>query len=311
MVVDQITLLTESDAPVSEREALNSNSTLMEAVLAYREHMQEVGFSDHTIKAFFGDLRLLQNFFGPETPVHEIGTQELNQFLYWLQYERGVPCSPKSYARRVTTLKSFFGWLTSIRVTPFDPAAAVLHHRVVMQLPPVLTDDEVDRLLGVTETLTTASKSDARPHLLVNLLLQTGIKKAECMRLTPADFERIDPDQPTVLIRYQDPRLLHKERRLEISPELLNTLAQHLEQYQPAEYIFECTPRNLEYVLTDVGKMAKIPGSVSFEGLRWTCALRDYRDGLSDEKLRSKMGLSKVTWREALNKLEKLNAGQS
>ena len=76
------------------------------------------GFSEHTVKAFTGDLRLLQNFHGPDTPIHEIGNDELNQFLYWLQYERGVPCSPKSYARRVTTMKSFFGWLTSIRITP-------------------------------------------------------------------------------------------------------------------------------------------------------------------------------------------------
>ncbi len=311
MAVDQTTIFPESDSPVSDREPLSSDSTLMKAVLAYQEHMKEAGFSEHTVKAFFGDLRLLQNFLGPDTPIHEIGTQELNQFLYWLQYERGIPCSPKSYARRVTTLKSFFGWLTSIRITPFDPAAAILHHRVVTQLPPVLTDDEVDRLLEMTETLAEAPKPDTRPHLLVNLLLETGMKKAECMRLTPDDFDRSDPNQPTVLIRYQDPRLLHKERRLEVSPELLATLDQYLEEYEPTENIFECTPRNLEYVLADMAKLAEISNGVSFEGLRWTCALRDFRDGLNDEKHRYKMGLSKVTWRETLNKLEKLNGGQS
>ena len=314
MVADQTKIMAEADAPVSDRQPLSPNSTLMEGVLAYEHHMEEAGFSEHTVKAFRGDLRLLQNFHGPDTLIHLLGTDELNQFLYWLQYERGVPCSPKSYARRVTTLKSFFGWLTSIRITPFDPAAAILHQRVVTQLPPVLSDAEVDRLLAVTEAHLQGGKPDARPHLLVNLILQTGMKKAECMRLTPDDFEDSNPAQPTVLIRYQDPRLLHKERRLAISPELMQTLAQYKAQLDQLERtmtnIFDCTPRNLEYVLADMAKEAKISNGVSFEALRWTCALRDFRDGLSDEQHRYKLGLSKVTWREAVNKLEKLQAGQ-
>jgi len=310
MVADQSTIFAEDDAPVTERETISPSSTLIQAVLAYKNQMEESGFSEHTIKAFNGDLRLLQNFHGPDTPIHEIGTDELNQFLYWLQYQRGVPCSPKSYARRVTTLKSFFGWLTSIRITPFDPAAALIHKRVVTQLPPILAAEEVDRLLAVTEAHMQALKPDARPHLLVNLVLQTSMKKAECMRLTPDDFERSDPQHPTVLIRYQDPRLLHKERRIEIAPEVLVALAQYLAEYNPTTNIFECTPRNLEYVLADMAREAKIPGGVSFESLRWTCALRDFRDGLADDKHRYKMGLSKVTWRETLNKLEKLNSGE-
>lgn len=311
MAIDQSTMLSESDAPVSEREALSPNSTLMAAVIAYQDYMKEAGFSDHTVKAFTGDLRLLQNYLGPDTPVHEVGNQELNQFLYWLQYERGVPCSPKSYARRVTTLKNFFGWLTSIRVTISDPAAAIIHQRVVTQLPPVLKDDEVDRLLAVTEGMLSGTKPDARPHLLVTLVLETAMKKAEVMRLTVDDFEESDPKRPTVLIRYNDPRLMHKERRLEISPEVIKTLNQYVDEHQVTSTIFECTPRNLEYVLADAAREAKIPNGVSFEALRWTSSLRDYRDGLDDETHRYKMGLSKVTWRETLNKLDKLDAGKT
>jgi integrase/recombinase XerD len=311
MAVDQTTIFSNDDAPVKDEPTVSPNSTLVQCVVGYQGYMKEAGFSEHTVKAFSGDLRLLQSFIEPQTPIHEIGTQELNQFLYWLQYERGVPCSPKSYARRVTTIKSFFGWLTSVRVTIFDPATAIVHKRIVSQLPQVLTDEEVDRLLEITESLTTDTKPDPRPHLLATLLLETGIKKAECMRLTPDDFDRSDPNQATVLIRYSDPRLLHKERRLDVSPEVLDTLDQYLEQYKPGENIFECTPRNLEYVLADVAELSHLPNKASFESLRWTSALRDYRDGASADKLRYKMGLSKVTWRETENKLEKLNSGDS
>ncbi len=311
MANDQTPLFPEAEALLPEREAIGPNSTLAATVRAYQTHMEEIGFSPHTVKAFSADLRLLQNYFPPDTPIHRLGTDELNRFLYWLQYERGVPCSPKSYARRVTTLKSFFGWLTAIHVTPTDPAAKLVHQRIVVPLPTILHDDEVDRLLAVTERMANASRPDPRPHLLVNLLLQTGIKKAECMRLLPADFEDSDPAHPTVLIRYDAPHLLHKERRIEVSPELMVTLDQYLEIYRPKEHIFECTPRNLEYVLTDAAEEAQLPNGASFESLRWTCAFRDFRDGMPHELLRNKLGLSKVTFRETLKKLEKLASGET
>jgi len=310
MSTEQKIIFPEADAPVSNRESINPNSNLMASVRAYQDYMGTVGFSTHTVKAFSGDLRLFQNYVGPDTPIFELGTNELNQFLYWLQYERGISCSPKSYARRVTTLKSFFGWLTSVHVTPFDPAAAILHQRITTPLPSILQDDEIDRLLDVTERLANGPKPDPRPHLLANLLLQTGIKKAECMRLTPDDFEDSDLEHPTVLIRYQDTRMLHKERRIDVSLELMATLEQYLALYKPAERVFECTPRNLEYILTDMAELAQIPGGVSFESLRWTSAVRDFKDGMSHDKLQLKMGLSKVTFRETVKKLEKLAKGE-
>lgn len=303
-------MLLETDNLVSNRAApLSAESTLLAAALVHQDYMTETGFSLHTVKAFAGDLRLLQNFHGPDMPIHRFGTHELNQFLYWLQYERDVPCSSKSYARRVTTLKNFFGWLTSIKVLSFDPAAALIHYRVTTPLPTILNSNEIDDLLTVTENYTADEKRpDPRPHLLVNLLLQTGIKKAECMRLSREDFEALNPKRPTVLIRYDNPRLMHKERRLNVSTELLDILEQYLEIYEPRERLFECTPRNLEYVLTDMANEADLSNSASFEILRWTCAFRDFQDGLPQDQLRDKLGLSKVTWRETLQKLEKLAA---
>jgi len=112
--------------------------------------------------------------------------------------------------------------------------------------------------------------------------------------------------EPTVLIRYSNPRMQHKERKLAFAKELLPVLDQYLEKYQPQENLFECTPRNLEYVLADISELAHLPQQVSFEMLRWTSALRDFRDGMDHDHLRKKMGLSKITWRETSEKLAKL-----
>jgi integrase/recombinase XerD len=293
--------------PVSQVGPIDSNSSLTVAASAYHDYMLRQGFSEHTVKAFAGDLRLLQKYYGPNMAVSRLGTKELNDFLTWLLHYRGVPCSPKSYARRVTTLKSFFGWLSGIKAVSFDPAEAIIHTRVKAPLPEYLRDDEVEKLLDAAEKKLNGDKPDPRPYLLVHLVLQTAIKKAECMGIALRDIDRAGAE-PNVMIRYSNPRMQHKDRRLSFAKELLPVLDQYLEKYQPNEYLFECTPRNLEYVLADISGLARLPNQVSFEMLRWTSALRDFRDGMEHEHLRRKLGLSKITWRETSEKLAKITA---
>lgn len=291
--------------PITQIKSVRAESSLASAASAYYDHMVRQGFSEHTIKAFAGDLRLVQKYFGPNMAINKIGTRNLNDFLTWLLHYRGVPCSPKSYARRVTTLKSFFGWLTSIKVLPQDPAAPIVHARAKAPLPQFLNDDQVEKLLNAAEQKLGDPKPDPRPYLLAHLILQTGMKKSECVGIALRDIDR-SGNEPSVLIRYSNPRMQHKERRLTFAAELLPVLDQYLEKYQPKEYLFECTPRNLEYVLADISELAGLPEQVSFEMLRWTSAIRDYRDGMDHEHLRKKLGLSKITWRETSEKLVKI-----
>jgi integrase/recombinase XerD len=292
--------------PVTQIRSIDSNSSLTAATSAYYDHMVRQGFSEHTIKAFSGDLRLLQKYFSGSMIISKIGTKDLNDFLTWLLHYRGVPCSPKSYARRVTTIKSFFGWLASINAIPYDPAAAIVHTRVKTPLPVYLNDEQAEKFLDAAEYKLNGPKPDPRPYLLAHLVLQTGIKKSECVGIGLADIDRSD-QQPTVLIRYSNPRMQHKERKLAFASELLPILDQYIEKYRPRENLFECTPRNLEYVLADISEAAGLPNQVSFEMLRWTSAVRDYRDGMDHDHLRKKMGLSKITWRETSEKLGKLS----
>jgi integrase/recombinase XerD len=190
-------------------------------------------------------------------------------------------------------------------VVPYDPAAAVVHAKAKAPLPAYLKDEEVEKLLDAAEQKLNDSRPDPRPYFLVNFILQTGMKKSECTGLRLRDIDRSSAE-PTVLIRYSNPRMQHKERKLAFAKELLPVLDQYLEKYQPQENLFECTPRNLEYVLADISEIAGLEQQASFEMLRWTSALRDFRDGMDSDHLRRKMGLSKITWRDTSEKLAKL-----
>jgi integrase/recombinase XerD len=263
-------------------------------------------FSENTIKSFLGDLRLLKRYLNGDPAVGQIGTQTLQGFLRWLQHERGTPCSPKSYARRLTTLKVFFAWLAAAGIIPVDPAASLTHKPVQTPLPEILYDDQVERVLTVTCQMLAAEKPDPRPHLLVGLLLHTGIKKQECMGIKLTHIDTSDRVGPIIHIRYNRPRMQYKERRLRLPAWWAEALTKYRAAYEPEEYLFPCTARNLEYVLDHVAKQAGLPGGLSFEMLRWTCAVRDYRARMDPKQLQRKLGLSEMSWREAEPKLVRL-----
>jgi len=296
----------EENAPVIASSGLGSDSSLRAALGEFEVHMQREGFAENTVKAFLSDLGILGDFVGMGTAIGSISTRDLNRFTHWLVHERGVPCSPKSLARRVTALKVFFGWLVEAGVLPSDPAAPVVHKPAMTPLPDILSDVEVERMLGVTQALRHTDKPDARPHLLVTLLLHTGIKKGECMNIVINHLDFGDPTQPILWVRYANPRRRHKERKLRLPAWWPTVLAEYRAQYEPQEALFPCTARNLEYVLARVAQQAELPNGLSFEMLRWTCAVRDYQAGMSADKLRQKLGISKITWREVKVKISRL-----
>jgi site-specific recombinase XerD len=275
----------------------------------FREHMLRQDFAENTVKSFLGDLGILQRYLKGNPSVGQISTKDLQGFLHWLQHERGKPCSPKSYARRLTTLKVFFGWLAEVGALPVDPAAPLVHKPVQTALPRILYDDQVEQVLAITRQMMDkepGTKPDPRPHLLVTLLLHTGIKKQECMGIKVGHIDTSNPAAPAVHIRYDKPRMQYKERRLRLPPGWTETLASYQKVYEPQDRLFPCTARNLEYVLTNVAKQAYLPEGLSFEMLRWTCAVRDYQARMDPDRLRRKLGLSQMSWKETEPKIIRL-----
>lgn len=287
------------------RVSLNGDSSLELALGAFKQYMRDRGFTAHTQQAFSQDMMILREYLEPAKSIGDISTATLNAFLRWMERERGIPCRPKTMERRITTLKVFFGWLAEEGYLPKDVAAPLIHKEASGALPDILSDDDIAKVLEVTETIRqggTSGKPDARPHLLFQLILNAGIKKSECVEINLNHLDMSDPSQPALWIRYRNPQRRHKERCIALPLTLVPVLEEYLEQYKPDEKLFPWTARNLEYVLTNVAHEAGLP-RLSFEMLRWTCAVHDYAEGMEPQKLREKLGLSQISWYEVETKL--------
>lgn len=292
---------------ISPAAHITANTPLLPAIRAWELYLHDQSRSPYTVKAFVGDLQLLATHLPPDRPVGAITTKDLNQFLQWLQNGRGVPCSPKSLARRITSIKAFFRWLVQGGRITADPAEKVLQQSVMSPLPVILTPEEEQRVLDVAMKYRTAQKPDARPYTLLLLLLTTGIKKGECLALNLNHIDLDSPSGPILFIRYATPRSRYKERKIDLTPEWVESYHEYLAQYTPRDTIFPWSPRRLEYLLEDLGEEAGLEKHLSFDMCRWTSVLDDWRSGIDHDLIRQKMGISKIQWREINFKLRRLS----
>lgn len=296
-------------APDTQAPAhITAEHLLIPTLRAWQIYLEDQDNSPHTVKAFLADLRLLASRLPADRKLGEITTAELNNFLDWMQHHRGVPCSPKTLSRRITSIKAFFRWLHANGVILADPAEKVLQKSAVSPLPVVLTPQEIEAVMAAAEAHRRAARPDARPYALLALLLATGIKKGECLALAPNHLDLQAPNGPLLFVRYASPQNRYKERKIDLPASWVAAFQEYQSQYDLSERLFPWSPRRLEYLLEDLGEEAGLTKHLSFDMCRWTCALVDWQSGVDPTKIRQKMGVSKIQWRELSLKLEQLSA---
>ncbi|MFZ5855523.1 MAG: tyrosine-type recombinase/integrase [Chloroflexota bacterium] len=294
-------------SPSSTSAHLTPQIPLGTAIKAWELYLYDQGRSPNTVKAFLSDVNLLAGFLPPDRQIGAVTTADLNRFFKWMEKERDVPCSPKTLARRITSVKSLFRWLHQYGTLTLDPAEKVAQRSAISPLPQVLTEDEVAAALEAADRHRRGPKPDARPYALLSLLLNTGIKKSECLGIHLNHIDLDSQGGPLVFVRYASPSNRYKERKLLLTEEWVTAYKEYLAQYAPTDQLFPWSPRRLEYLLEDIGEEAGLDKHLSFDMCRWTCALRDYKSGMEFDRIRQKLGVSKIQWRELNMKLRQLS----
>jgi len=285
--------------PVIAIPALTPDATLDACALPYAEYLRRTNHSAYTITCFLSDLRMFTEFTGSSTNLRQLTRTHLTAWLDHLKWDRGTKPAPKTMARRLTFLKNLCGWLTDEGLLSSDPAANIALSRPTPPLPELLFDNEIERLLQ-------AAAEDVRCHLLVLLLLSTGLKKEEVMGLQLQHVDISDSEHPAIEVHFPGQAKRRRERRMELPSKWAGVYQSYVQRYRPREYVFECTDRNLNYVLAAAVKRARIEKRVTLQLLRDIFAVEQLRMGISLEALREKLGLSEEAWYETADKYRRL-----
>jgi integrase/recombinase XerD len=288
-----------ADSPLAPLPPVDGATSIAGLALPYRQYLMLSDHTTHTIDCFLSDLRLLARFVGQDTPIHEVTSAQLVAWLMFLKWGSVAKPAPKTIARRVTFLKNFFGWLANEGILAEDLAQGIVLSRPLPPLPDLLFEDELARLVQ-------AAGDDARCHLLVMLVLEAGLKKEELLALTVDRVDLSDPAAPMVSVRL--PGLGHpqRDRMLRLPPHFTTVYQRYIHLYHPQVAVFECTDRNLTYILARAVKRAKLTKRVTLQLLRDCFAVRQLRAGIPLAELREKLGLSDEAWYETQTKYRKL-----
>lgn len=172
-----------------ERAALPP--ALADAAAAFERYLRlEGGRSEHTIRAYLGDLDALLIHAVAEGST-SVADLELGSLRRWLGEQSNAGLARSTLARRAATARSFTAWALREEIITVDPSLRLKAPQREKKLPAVLQQQQVQRLLD--ELITAAQTRDPvaiRDLAIVELLYATGIRVGELAGLDVADINR-------------------------------------------------------------------------------------------------------------------------
>jgi integrase/recombinase XerC len=167
----------------------------VEAVLEEFDEYLELqrGRSDHTRRAYLGDLRSLFAFLGERSPDVALTQLTLPVLRSWLAAQAGAGTARTTLARRTSAVKTFTAWASRSGLMDADPATRLQVPKAHRTLPAVLRQDQAIDAMNAAES--GAQQGDPlalRDRLVVEMLYATGIRVSELcgLDLDDVDFSR-------------------------------------------------------------------------------------------------------------------------
>ena len=142
-------------------------------------------YSDHTLRAYRIDLRYFQEFCTIYDPTTDIIHQDENTIKSFMHSLGLAGLSPKSMARKLASVKSFYKYLLLKKYVKINIAQAVKTPRLEKELPHFLSLTEVQHILSLPEGNDIVA---LRHRLILELFYSTGMRISELISLKQVDI---------------------------------------------------------------------------------------------------------------------------
>lgn len=169
-----------------------------EVMTAFERHLLvEKGRSEHTVRAYLGDLRALSTFLAVRG-VRGIGDVRLADLRAWLGSLGAAGGSRSSVSRRAAATKTFFRWAQRTGRVGSDPSLRLVAPGKEKHLPGVLRAPQARQLMDLAAL---AADDDDPLHLrnraMLELLYASGMRVGE---LTGLDVDDVDLEAGTARV---------------------------------------------------------------------------------------------------------------
>ena len=162
-----------------------------EALEAFERYLRaERGRSEHTVRAYLGDVRSLLGYLRETCRTGDLTEVTLRDLRSWLAHLADTGSARSSIARRAAAARTFLGWAESTGRIPADPSVRLAAPRRQRHLPAVLKQGEAAALLDVAATAADDQDPVAlRDRAALELLYASGIRVGELAALDVDDLD--------------------------------------------------------------------------------------------------------------------------
>lgn len=138
----------------------------------------EKGLSSNTVLSYSRDLKKLFYFFTKEKILWSNAKEE--DLIKFIHQQSRAGLSPRSLARLISSLKSFYKFLRLDDIVKKDPAVNLSSPKIWFKLPKFLTVEEVELLLRQPDE---RNVRGIRDEAMLELLYATGLRVSELVSL--------------------------------------------------------------------------------------------------------------------------------
>lgn len=169
---------------MAESASQHDNSPLLPTIKLYVRYLRlERNLSPNTIEAYRNDLAHLEAFMMRNNlKLENVTLEQLHTFAASL-HEYGI--TPRSQARVLSGVRSFFRFLVLDGVVESDPTELLKWPSLPEHLPVVLTLEEIDR---IEDSIDLSKAEGARNRAIIEVLFSCGLRVSELVNMKLSDL---------------------------------------------------------------------------------------------------------------------------
>lgn len=156
--------------------------------LAHLTHQRRM--SEHTVTAYTSDLRQFAVYCADKHQVTTTNTVSRDHVKAWLASLMTADLAPSSIRRKLSALKAFYTYQQRRGLQRENPTLRIPTPKMGRRLPTTASEKDMKRLFAAfPDPLTNTDFTLLRDHLLLALLYQCGLRRAELIDLDQADTD--------------------------------------------------------------------------------------------------------------------------
>jgi integrase/recombinase XerD len=260
----------------------------------------ERGLSENTRLAYVSDItKLADAYEGTDLTLATLGVDDIRAFLADLH---DLSISPRSQARIISGIKSFYHFMRLENRVEQDPTLMLETPKLGRQLPEVLSVSEIDDMISVCDTTTTEGR---RNGAIIDTIYGCGLRVSELCNL---EISRLNLEQKWLIVTGKG----SKERMIPMAAETANTLADYIDDVRPLtpakhgeeDIVFlnrrgrRLTRVMIFYIVKDLAEKAGIRKSVSPHTLRHSFATHLLEGGANLRAIQQMLGHESIATTE-------------